>query len=67
MVSDLEATLGNGTPKVISIAGSVVKDPEGEPAGFILILRDITGRKASEQALRLGQREDLPVEPADPS
>ncbi len=53
MVSDLEATLGNGTPKVISIAGSVVKDPEGEPAGFILILRDITGRKVSEQALRL--------------
>lgn len=53
MVSDLEATLGSGTPKVISIAGSLVKDPEGEPAGFILILRDITGRKASEQALRL--------------
>jgi len=53
MVSDLEATLGSGTPKVISIAGSLVKDPEGEPAGFILILRDITSRKASEQALRL--------------
>jgi len=51
MVSDLEAELDCGECKVVSIAGSLVKDPDGEPAGFVLILRDITSRKASEQAL----------------
>lgn len=53
MVSDLEAELNCEQNKVVSIAGSLVKDPDGEPAGFVLIFRDITGRKASEQALRL--------------
>lgn len=52
MVSDLEAELDCGECKVVSIAGSLVKDPDGEPAGFVLILRDITSRKASERALR---------------
>jgi PAS domain S-box-containing protein len=53
IVSDLEAELNCGQSKAISIAGSLVKDPDGEPAGFVLILRDITSRKASEQALRM--------------
>jgi PAS domain S-box-containing protein len=53
MVSDIEAELDYGQSKVVSIAGSLVKDPDGEPAGFVLILRDITSRKASEHALRL--------------
>ncbi|MFA4850134.1 MAG: ATP-binding protein [Methanoregula sp.] len=53
MVSDLEAELNCDQNKVVSIAGSLIKDPDGEPAGFVLILRDITSRKASEQALRL--------------
>jgi PAS domain S-box-containing protein len=52
MVSDIEAELDYGECKVVSIAGSLVKDPDGKPAGFVLILRDITSRKASEQALR---------------
>ncbi|MFA5221914.1 MAG: histidine kinase N-terminal 7TM domain-containing protein [Methanoregula sp.] len=52
-VSDHEVILDNDSNKVVSIAGSVVKDPEGEPAGFVLILRDITHRKESERSLRL--------------
>ncbi|MFA6225007.1 MAG: histidine kinase N-terminal 7TM domain-containing protein [Methanoregula sp.] len=52
MVSDIEAELDYDQCKVVSITGSLVKDPDGEPAGFVLILRDITSRKASEQALR---------------
>ena len=55
MVSDIEAELDYGQCKVVSIAGSLVKDPDGEPASFVLILRDITCLKASEQALRQGQ------------
>lgn len=38
---------------VLSISGALVRDPAGDPAGFILILRDITRRKESEHALRV--------------
>ena len=51
--SDIEAALPAGREgMVISIAGAPVRNPEGEPAGFILIVRDVTGRKAAETALR---------------
>jgi len=50
-VPDLEATLPPAGDAVISIAASPVKDPSGEPAGILLILRDMTGRKAQEEAL----------------
>ena len=50
---DLEAVLDRTENTVVSIAGSLIRDPEGEPAGFILIIRDITSRKASERALRV--------------
>jgi len=50
---DLEAVLDRTENTVVSMAGSLIRDPEGEPAGFILILRDITSRKASERALRV--------------
>lgn len=52
-VSDFEARIDHENPRVVSIAGSTVRDRDGEPAGFVLIVRDITGRKASETALRI--------------
>jgi PAS domain S-box-containing protein len=52
-VSDLELVLDRDTFTVASIAASVVRGPEGEPAGVVLIARDITERKASETALRI--------------
>jgi PAS domain S-box-containing protein len=52
-ISDVEATFGEENPKVVIITGSLVRDPGGDPAGFVLILHDITRRKESERALRL--------------
>jgi len=50
--SDLEATPDGREGSVASIAGALVRNPDGEPAGFVLIIRDITERKAAEAALR---------------
>jgi PAS domain S-box-containing protein len=52
-ISDLEVDLEGDDGKVISIAASEVKTPEGESAGCVLIIRDITKRKVSERALRI--------------
>nr|WP_321351732.1 histidine kinase N-terminal 7TM domain-containing protein [uncultured Methanoregula sp.] len=52
-VLDFEVLLDPVLNTIISISGSTVRDPEGEPAGFILLLRDITDRKASEKALAI--------------
>ncbi|MCK9277848.1 MAG: PAS domain-containing protein [Methanoculleus sp.] len=51
-VSDLEAAPGGRQGSVVSIAGASVRNPDGEPAGFVLIVRDVTDRKAAETALR---------------
>jgi len=51
-VSDLEAVPGGRQGSVVSISGTLVRNPDGEPAGVILIVRDITGRKTAETALR---------------
>lgn len=53
IVTDMEVVLGQDTPKTVSIAGALVKEPAGDPAGIVLIIRDITTRKASEIALRI--------------
>jgi len=53
IITDVEAVLGHDPPKTTSIAGSLVKDPGGDPAGIVLIIRDITSRKTSEKALRI--------------
>jgi len=50
--SDIEAVPRNREDGVVSIAGTPVQSPDGEPAGFVLIIRDITGRKAAETTLR---------------
>jgi PAS domain S-box-containing protein len=55
MVSDLEVVLEAPEYRVVSIAGSIIKDPDGDLAGFVLIIHDITGRKASERTLRLAK------------
>lgn len=52
-VSDLEAILDESGSPVVSISGSVVYDPTGNPAGIILIIRDITSRKAAEKSLHI--------------
>lgn len=52
-ITDLEANPENIRGKAISIAASRVNSPDGEPAGCILIIRDITERKATETALRV--------------
>jgi PAS domain S-box-containing protein len=51
--TDMESVLDTHDYRVVSIAGSPVIEPGGETAGFVLIIRDITGRKASERVLRL--------------
>ncbi|MDD3857076.1 MAG: histidine kinase N-terminal 7TM domain-containing protein [Methanoculleus sp.] len=51
-VLDLEAVPGDRQDSVVSIAGTLVRNPAGSPAGIVLIVRDITGRKAAETALR---------------
>jgi PAS domain S-box-containing protein len=52
-VHDYEVVLDPVREGTVSISGSLVKDPGGDPAGFILIFRDITDRKASEKALEV--------------
>ncbi len=52
-VSDFEVILSHEVPRVVSIAGSMVMDRDEKPAGIVLIIRDITGRKTSETALRI--------------
>jgi len=54
-LSDLEAVLEIPEYRVVSIAGSLIRDPEGESAGTVLIIHDITGRVTSERALRLAK------------
>ncbi|PWR73763.1 histidine kinase N-terminal 7TM domain-containing protein [Methanospirillum lacunae] len=51
-LSDYECNL-KGSEVPVSIASSLVRDPEGDPAGIILILRDITARKSAERALEI--------------
>lgn len=53
MVTDVEVLLARDQPKTVSIAGALVKEPSGEPAGLVMIIRDITTRKAYEVALRV--------------
>ncbi|MDD1729922.1 MAG: ATP-binding protein, partial [Methanospirillum sp.] len=53
IVSDYEVIQENDEQKNLSISGSLVKDPYEEPAGIILIIRDITVRKKAEKALRV--------------
>ena len=50
--SDLEATPGGREGRTISISGAPVRNPDGESAGVVLIIRDITRRRAAETALR---------------
>ena len=59
-ITNLE-TIPNGiVSRTVSIAGTRVQDPYGEPAGLVLIVRDITDRKAAETALRIaGQKISL--------
>ncbi len=53
LVLDFEVVLDQKSRTVVSIAGSQVTDPGGEPAGIVLILRDISSRKEQERALRV--------------
>jgi len=52
-VTDIEAEIDGGQHRVVSISGARVNNPEGGPAGIVLVIRDITGRKARESALRI--------------
>jgi len=52
-VSDVEAVLYQGENSVASISGTLVRDPSGEIAGFVLIIRDVTDRRAAEKALQV--------------
>jgi PAS domain S-box-containing protein len=59
-ITDLETKTTGMNARTVSIAGSRVQDPYGEPAGMVLIVRDITDRKAAETALRIaGQKISL--------
>jgi PAS domain S-box-containing protein len=52
-IADLETTPQGRRSGTVSIAGSRVQAPNGEPAGIVLIVRDITDRKTTETALRI--------------
>lgn len=52
-ITDLETTPAGSPSRTVSIAGSLVQDPYGEPAGMVLVVRDITDRKNAEKALRI--------------
>ncbi|MBN2734525.1 MAG: PAS domain-containing protein [Methanomicrobiaceae archaeon] len=52
-ISDYEIRLPGETGRYISISGSVVMDRNVRPSGAVFIARDITERKASENALRV--------------
>jgi PAS domain S-box-containing protein len=56
--SDLEVFIPGMQTRAISIAGSPIRDPEGNPAGIILIVRDISSRKESERALELANKKN---------
>lgn len=52
IISDEEMLFqGSFGPIPVSIAASEIHDPDGNPAGLVCIIRDITDRKASERAL----------------
>ena len=56
--ADVEAVLNPEVHKpedriVVSIAGSLVKEPGEQPAGVVLIVRDISNRKRQQHALQL--------------
>jgi PAS domain S-box-containing protein len=53
MFLDLGAILNPKENTAFSIAGSGVSEPGGEPAGTVLIIRDISSRKMQERALRI--------------
>ncbi len=50
-ISGLETKPASKASSTVSIAGSLVSDPGGDPAGMVLIIRDITDRIATENAL----------------
>lgn len=52
-VLDFEISLDPHAQVVMSVAGALVRDPEGVPAGMVLIIRDISSRKMQERALRV--------------
>jgi len=52
-ITDIEAEIDGARPRVVSISGVRVNDPEGEPAGVVFVIRDVTERKAKESALRI--------------
>jgi len=54
-VLDFEVALDPPADAVVSIAGTLVRNPEGAPAGVVLILRDISSRKQGERALRVAK------------
>ncbi len=52
-IADLEVTPSASPASTVSIAGSLVHDPEGKPAGMVLVIRDITDRKRATRALQI--------------
>ncbi len=52
-ISDLEVSFARRPCSVGSISGTLVRDLAGRTAGFILIIRDISDRKAAEISLRV--------------
>lgn len=52
-VTDVEVEFDGGQHRVVSVSGARINNPEGSPAGVVLVIRDITGRKARESALRI--------------
>jgi PAS domain S-box-containing protein len=47
---------GDGSLVLVEASGVLMKDPDGRPTGFVVIVRDVTERKRAEEALRESER-----------
>ncbi|HET57446.1 MAG TPA: PAS domain S-box protein [Deltaproteobacteria bacterium] len=54
---DYEILGKNGTKQTRELAASLMRDSSGKPSGFRIVVRDITSRKMTEEALRKREQE----------
>jgi PAS domain S-box-containing protein len=59
VVTNLELNLvrNDGSPYVGEVSAAVLRDPDGNPSGFVGVMRDITERKKAERDLQISNKE----------
>jgi len=61
LFSEYLAVKRDGTRFYIEVTSTVLKDPRGKPSSILIIERDITARKASEDALRISEEKYIAI------